>query len=181
MRWPEPPQFRSRESRTGSVPPHVDNPRCPSAADRPSGRHRARKPSYEDSRRGMSRGTNHSTPRSTKDTRREQKAQAGPRKAAVITRSAGLRRRERRSESCRGHRVLPAYISQRNHRKQRLKHPRGIVRGTNSFHEPLHASDSTPCRGRVDDQEISNALVSGLYVVGGRRWAATIRGGDARS
>jgi hypothetical protein len=59
--------------------------------------------SYEDVRRGMARGTNHSAQEATRDTRREQKAQVGREKASAITRSTGLRRRERRFESCRGH------------------------------------------------------------------------------
>jgi hypothetical protein len=59
--------------------------------------------SYEDTRRGMARGTNHSTREDTKETKREQKAQVDRQKAAATTRSTGLRRRERRFESCRGH------------------------------------------------------------------------------
>ncbi len=59
--------------------------------------------SYMDVRRGMSRGTNHSTREVTRATERDQKAQAGHPKASAITRSTGLRRRERRFESCRGH------------------------------------------------------------------------------
>jgi hypothetical protein len=46
-------------------------------------------------------------------------------------------------------------MTHRHHREQRLTHPRGMMRGTNSFHEPRHASDSTPFRGPVDDHEIS--------------------------
>jgi hypothetical protein len=61
--------------------------------------------STEDTRRGMSRGTNHSTQEATRDTRREQEAQVGRQKALAITGSTGLRRRERRFESCRGHHV----------------------------------------------------------------------------
>ena len=64
---------------------------------------RASNSSYEDIRRGMARGANHSTQEATRDTRREQKAQVGRQKASAITRSTGLRRRERRFESCRGH------------------------------------------------------------------------------
>ena len=62
-------------------------------------------PSYEDTFRGMSRGSNHGAQEATRDTGREQKAQIGRRKASAITRSTGLRRRERRFESCRGHHV----------------------------------------------------------------------------
>src|SRR5215212_10264333 len=58
---------------------------------------------HEDTRRGMSRGTNHSTPGVTKDAERELKAQVERRRASAITTSTGLRRRERRFESCRGH------------------------------------------------------------------------------
>jgi transposase, IS5 family len=61
--------------------------------------------SYEDIRRGMSRGSNHGAQEATRDTGREQKAQVGHQKAPAITRSTGLRRRERRFESCRGHHV----------------------------------------------------------------------------
>ena len=64
---------------------------------------RASNSSTEDIRRGMPRGTNHSTEEATKDAGREQKAQPGRRKASAITTSTGLRRRERRFESCRGH------------------------------------------------------------------------------
>jgi hypothetical protein len=39
----------------------------------------------------------------SKDTTGEQEAQVGRRKASAITRSTGLRRQERRFESCRGH------------------------------------------------------------------------------
>ena len=59
--------------------------------------------STEDTRRGMSRGSNHSTREGTRDIRREQKAQVGRQKAPAITSATGLRRRERRFESCRGH------------------------------------------------------------------------------
>ena len=65
--------------------------------------HEVSKSSYEDTRRGMSRGSNHSTQEATQDTGREQEAQVGRRKTSAITRSTGLRRRERRFESCRGH------------------------------------------------------------------------------
>ena len=61
------------------------------------------KSSTEDTYRGTPRGTNHSTRKATSDTRREQKAQVGRQKASAITGSTGLRRRERRFESCRGH------------------------------------------------------------------------------
>ena len=60
--------------------------------------------SNEDTPRGMSRGTNHSTEELTIDTEREQEAQVGREKASGITTSTDLRRRERRFESCRGHR-----------------------------------------------------------------------------
>jgi hypothetical protein len=59
--------------------------------------------SNEDTRRGMPRGTNHSPQEGTGDTEREQKAQVGRHEAPVITTSTGLRRRERRFESCQGH------------------------------------------------------------------------------
>jgi hypothetical protein len=53
----------------------------------------------------MSRGMNRSAEEVTGDTRRELKAQVDVRKAVAITTSTGLRRRERRFESCRGHHV----------------------------------------------------------------------------
>jgi hypothetical protein len=59
--------------------------------------------SYEDTPRGISGGSNHSTPEVTTDTGREQQAQVGRQEAPAIARSTGLRRRERRFESCRGH------------------------------------------------------------------------------
>jgi hypothetical protein len=62
--------------------------------------------SIEDTWRGMSRGTNHSTREATSDTRGEQKAQAGRQKASATTTSTGLRRRLRRFESYRGHHVM---------------------------------------------------------------------------
>jgi hypothetical protein len=62
--------------------------------------------SYEDIRRGMSRGANHRTREATRDTGCEQEAQVGRRKTPAITRSTGLRRRWRRFESCRGHHGL---------------------------------------------------------------------------
>jgi hypothetical protein len=74
---------------------------------------RASVSSYEDTRRGMLRGTNHSTQEATRDAGRQQKAQLERSKASASTRSTGLRRRERRFESCRGHRTLPAYMAQR--------------------------------------------------------------------
>jgi hypothetical protein len=52
-----------------------------------------------------------------------------------------------------------------------------MVCGTNSFHEPLHASDSTACSTTTDSPK---ALVRGSYLVGGRRLTPTIRGRDAR-
>jgi hypothetical protein len=59
--------------------------------------------STEDSRRGMSRGTNQSPQEAARDTTREHKAQVGRQKASATTTSTGLRRWERRFESCRGH------------------------------------------------------------------------------
>ena len=59
--------------------------------------------SYEDTCRGMSRGMNHSIEEGARDTGREQEAQVGRRKASATTWWTGLRRRERRFESCRGH------------------------------------------------------------------------------
>ena len=69
--------------------------------------------SYEDNRRGMSRGLNHSTREATRDAGREQKVEVGRQKASAITTSTGLRRRERRFESCRGHHLRPAVITLR--------------------------------------------------------------------
>ena len=63
----------------------------------------------DDLRRGLTifvvdaRGANHRTREATTDTGREQKAQVGSSSAFAITGSTGLRRRERRFESCRGH------------------------------------------------------------------------------
>ena len=59
--------------------------------------------SNEDSRRGMAHGTNRSAQEATRDTEREHKAQVERLKTSAITTSTGLRRRERRFESCRGH------------------------------------------------------------------------------
>ena len=64
--------------------------------------HEAPNLSYEDNRRGMTRGANHSMLEVAGDTEREQKDQVGRQKTAAIMRSTGLRRRERRFESCRG-------------------------------------------------------------------------------
>jgi hypothetical protein len=71
----------------------------------PTSPSRGSETSYQDSRRGMPRGTNHSTQEATRDTGRERKAQVGRRKASPITSRTGLRRRERRFESCRGHHI----------------------------------------------------------------------------
>jgi hypothetical protein len=46
---------------------------------------------------------NYSTQATGRDTGRGQNAQVGHQKAFAITKSTGLRRRERRFESCRGH------------------------------------------------------------------------------
>ena len=67
--------------------------------------HEGAKSSTEDTPRGMSRGTNHCTPEVTEDAEGEEKAQVGRWKASAVTSSTGLRRRERRFESCRGHHV----------------------------------------------------------------------------
>lgn len=50
----------------------------------------------------MPRGMNHCPQEVTRDTKREQKAQAERRKASAITRSTGFRRRWRRFEFYRG-------------------------------------------------------------------------------
>ena len=57
----------------------------------------------DDLRRGITRGSNHSTQEVTRDTRREQKDLVERQKTPAITSATGLRRRERRFESCRGH------------------------------------------------------------------------------
>ena len=62
--------------------------------------------STEDTPRGMPRGMNKRPEKVTGDTEREQEAQVEPWKASAITASTGLRRRERRFESCRGHKPL---------------------------------------------------------------------------
>src|SRR4051794_15345763 len=51
-----------------------------------------------DVQRGMPRGSNHSAQEVARDTERDQEAQVGRRRASAITRSTGLRRRERRFE-----------------------------------------------------------------------------------
>jgi hypothetical protein len=91
----------------------------------------------------MPRGTNHSTKEVPTDTEREQKAQVERQRAPAITTSTGLRRRERRFESCRGHHVLPACIAQSHRSEQALARSRGMVHGTNSVHEPLHTPGPT--------------------------------------
>jgi hypothetical protein len=53
--------------------------------------------------RGITRGPNHSTLEATRETKGEQKAVVERWKASAIMGSTGLRRRERRFESCRGH------------------------------------------------------------------------------
>ena len=57
----------------------------------------------DDLRRGMSRGTNYGPQEDTRDTTGDLKAVVGPSKALGIAWLTGLRRRERRFESCRGH------------------------------------------------------------------------------
>ena len=118
--------------------------------------------SFEDVRCGMSRGTNHSTQEVTRDTGREQEAQVGRPKAPPITRSTGLRRRERRFESCRGHHVLPACIAQSHRYEQALARSRGMVRGTNSFHEPLHTRLATLAAARKTAAHRVKTLVRAL-------------------
>ena len=129
----------------------------------------------------MSRGANYRTREASKDTEREQKAQAGRHRTPAITRSTGRRRRERRFESCRGHHVLPVCIAQSHRSEQALARSRGMVRGTNSFHEPstprarLHpASWPTPV-------DALNPLARTPKVVDGSRWTVTIRGQGVRS
>ena len=87
--------------------------------------------SYEDIRRGMSRGANHRTREATRDTGCEQEAQVGRRKTPAITRSTGIRRRERRFESCRGHHLSPAVITLRTCTTCPIHPSRGLNRGTN--------------------------------------------------
>jgi hypothetical protein len=103
---------------------------------------RAPEPSTGDLRRRMGRGANHSIREATRDSIRVQKVQVGRQEASAIMRSTGLRRRERSFKSCRGHHALPACIAQRHRYEQALARSCGMVRGTNSFHEPLHASRS---------------------------------------
>ena len=86
----------------------------------------------------MSRGTNHCTQEVTTDTRREQKAQVGPHRASAITRSTGLRRRERRFESCRGHHPLTSRYYFKRLSQCPIWRPRGMSSGTNSSHIALH-------------------------------------------
>lgn len=57
-----------------------------------------------------------------------------------------------------------------------------MIRATNSFPRTRSAPRiRLRAAGGWTAMRSLNALVSGLYVVGGRRWATTIRGGDARS
>ena len=104
---PAPRPARRRSTTPGSPPAaspaSCRSPRSTSRTTPTSPSTRASNSSTEDTRRGMSRGTNHSTQEATRDTGREQKAQVGRQKASAITTSTGLRRRERRFESCRGH------------------------------------------------------------------------------
>ena len=86
----------------------------------------------------VERTTGHGRQAKTRNANR--KAQVGHHKTPAITTSTGLRRRERRFESCRGHHVLPACIVQSHRHERALARSRGMARGTNSFHEPLHAS-----------------------------------------
>ena len=93
--------------------------------------------SNNDDRRGTSRGTNHRTAAVTRDIGREQKVQVYHRKASAITTSTGLRRRERRFESCReDHPVTSGYHSQLLFECPFWR-PRGMGCGTNPFHETL--------------------------------------------
>ena len=86
----------------------------------------------------MSRGTNHSPRGVTGDTDREQKAQVGRHKAPAITSSTGLRRRERRFESCRGHHPLTSGYHFRLPDRCLVWRPHWMSCGTNSIHGPLH-------------------------------------------
>ena len=99
-------QLEQRLSTRGQRPielQRASRPRCASSRTTPTLRStRSLERSNMDTRRGMSRGANYSTQQATRDTTREQKAQVGRHKAPAITRSTGLRRRERRFESCRG-------------------------------------------------------------------------------
>ena len=115
-------------------PANFRSPRSTSRTTPTSPSTRASNSSTEDSRRGMSRGTNHSTQEATRDTGREQKAQVGRRKASAITRSTGLRRRERRFESCRGHHPLTCSYYSKRLNKCPVWRPRGMSPGTNSSH-----------------------------------------------
>jgi len=56
-----------------------------------------------------------------------------------------------------------------------------MLRGTNSFHEPLHAADLSACGDRAKTMITTEALVAALRLVSGRRSRASIRGRNARS
>ena len=50
--------------------------------------------------------------------------------------------------------------TQRHHYEQGLTRFRGMNRGTNSFHEPLHGSDPTACSEPIDAMDTLKALVN---------------------
>jgi hypothetical protein len=139
------------------------------------------KSSIVDTRRGMPRGANHSMQEAFRDTRREQTAQVGHQKASAITRSTGLRRRERRFESCRGHHALPVRIAQRDRFEQALTRFRGMLRGENSSHEPLHTLDRTAGSGPVDDRGHPDSAAQRAEPDRPQAWIATVRGRGVRS
>jgi hypothetical protein len=76
--------------------------------------------------------------RSPKTQQSEQKDQVGHQKASATTRSTGLRRRERRFESCRGHHSLTSAYYPQLLIECPVWRPRGMKYGMNSFHETFH-------------------------------------------
>ena len=94
--------------------------------------------STEDTPRGMPRGMNKRPEKVTGDTEREQEAQVEPWKASAITASTGLRRRERRFESCRGHHPLTSGYHFQLLIECPVWWPRGMKYGMNSVHETFH-------------------------------------------
>jgi hypothetical protein len=130
----------------------------------------------------MFRGSNHGARKATRDTRREQEAQVGRLKASAITTSTGLRRRERRFESCRGHNPLThGYYSQRLSQCP-VWRSRGMRSGTNSSHVPLHV-DLRPARLSASTDQAarspSSKVVPHWRPTGYSRWSQPLPGGGA--
>ena len=131
----------------------------------------------------MSRGSNHSAQEVTRDTRREQEAQVGRQKASAITSIY------RPPEAGAQVRILPgaprltcshhSSVTTLNSRLARLVE---MIRGTNSFHEPLHARSCNGVRAwQPTSRSSASSQLRGLW---SRWWASSrpsIRGVDVRS